>query len=213
LSPELQQRFEDTYNCPVLIIYGATEFAGAVAGWTVPMHRQFIDSKRGSVGRAMPGCDLRTVDEVTGETLPPGDVGLLEVRTVQIGRDGWLRTTDLAVIDEDGFVWLKGRADGAINRGGFKILPEEIVQALKEHPDVADAAVVGLSDERLGQVPVAAVELRAGASLTEPALMEFARANLTRYHVPVAIRIVESLPRSAAMKPILPEVRALFGAP
>jgi len=210
LSPELQRTFEEKYGIPVLIVYGATEFAGAVAGWTLPMHKQFIDTKRGSVGRAMPGCELRVVDPESGAPVPTGATGLLEVHTVQSGREDWVRTTDLAALDSEGFLWIKGRADAAINRGGFKVLPEEIQIVLKEHPAVLDAAVVGIPDERLGEVPVAAVELRTGRSATEAELMAFARDRLTRYQAPAQIKIVAALPRSAALKPILPEVRALF---
>lgn len=84
------------------------------------MDREFGTSKRNSVGRALPDTGLRIVDPDTGTELPVGERGLLEAKIAAIS-DDWIRTTDIASIDEDGFVTLHGRADGAINRGGFKV--------------------------------------------------------------------------------------------
>ena len=208
LDPDVQLAFERRYGIPVLPSYGATEFAGGVAGWTLPLHREWGEAKRGSVGRPQPGRELRVVDPETGGPLPVDAVGLLEIRS---GREGpWHRTTDLGRIDADGFVWIVGRSDDAILRGGFKITPEEVVRALVSHPDVRDACVVALPDPRLGQVPVAAVELRAGARVDAAALREHARERLTAYQVPAEIRIVPTLPRTPSLKVSQPEVRALF---
>ena len=89
-------------------------------------------------------------------------------------------------------------------------MPADVVRALVSHPDVIDACVVGLSDARLGQVPVAAVELRDGATLDADALRDFAREHLSSYQVPAEIRIVAALPRTPSLKVSQPEVRALF---
>jgi acyl-coenzyme A synthetase/AMP-(fatty) acid ligase len=133
----------------------------------------------------------------------------LEVRALRVGND-WIRTTDLASIDEDGFLYLHGRADSAINRGGFKVLPEEVAHVLRQHAKVADAAVVGVADARLGQVPVAAVELRNAAQPpTEQELDAFARGRLLSYAVPVRFLIVDALPRNASMKVNMPELHRL----
>jgi acyl-CoA synthetase (AMP-forming)/AMP-acid ligase II len=212
LSVEVQEAFQAKYGIPVLTTYGATEFAGGVAGWTLPLHKEWFAKKRGSVGRAHPGCELRLVDRETGAVLGLGETGLLEVRSPQLGdASRWARTTDLAELDADGFLWIRGRADDAILRGGFKIIPAEVAAVLERHPSVREASVVGLPDERLGQLPVAAVELRDGtAPVTEEALRDFAREHLARYQVPAEIRIVAALPRTPSMKVSRPEVRALF---
>lgn len=212
LPPEIAVAFEEKYGVPVLVTYGATEFAGGVAGWTLEDHRKWAQTKRGSVGRAHPGCELRVVDPAAGHVLPPGQQGLLEAKSAQLGKgSGWTRTTDLAVIDEDGFLWIKGRADNAIIRGGFKIIPGDVVEVLRRHPSVRDASVVGLPDERLGQVPVAAVELVDGAPAVDAAeLRAFARQHLTGYQVPKEIRVVARLPRTPSLKVSEAEVRALF---
>lgn len=206
LDPGLQERFEERYGVAVLPSYGATEFAGGVAGWTLPLHREWMDRKRGSVGRPQPGRRLRVVDPRSGEELAAGVQGVLEVGV----DDEWVRTTDLARIDADGFVWIDGRTDDAILRGGFKVFPVEIVDALKLHPAVLDAGVVGLPDERLGDVPVAAVQLRPGASASPEELLAHAAEHLAGYKVPRSLRIVHELPRTPSLKVSGPGVRALF---
>lgn len=206
--------FTARYGVPVLVSYGATEFGGGVAGWNVDDHRAFWSAKRGSVGRAHPGTELRVVDPGTGQVLGADREGLLEVRSEQVG-DGWARTTDLARIDADGFLWIVGRADQAIVRGGFKVQPEDVRVALERHPAVRGAAVVGRPDPRLGAVPVAAVELRAGAEAdaVEPDdLLAHAATVLARYELPTEIRIVDELPRTATGKADLAAVGALLGA-
>ena len=122
-----------------------------------------------------------------------------------------MRTTDLARIDADGFLWVVGRADGAINRGGFKLLPSQVEKVLEQHASVAETSVVGIEDSRLGEVPVAAVVLRKGApAIDEAELVRFAAEHLTGYQRPTQYRIVEALPRTPSMKVSQPEVRQPF---
>ena len=200
LPPELAEAFEDRYGIPVLGTYGATEFAGAIAGWTLKDKKQWGPRKRGSVGRAHRGIELRIVDPETGGVLSSGEAGLLEARGGQLpGEDGaWLRTTDLAMIDEDRFLFIRGRADDAINRGGFKIPPSVIEDALLAHPAVNEASAVGLPDPRLGQVPAAVVTLV--SHVTEEELMQYLTDRLTRYQRPVAVKVVDQLPRTPSLK-------------
>ncbi len=134
------------------------------------------------------------------------------MKAAQIGNGGeWLRTTDRAVIDEDGFLFIRGRADSAIIRGGFKVHPDDVVQVIEKHPAVREAVVVGLPDRRLGAVPVAAIMLKSGAVVPDTAeLAAFARERLLPYQVPTRFLIVEDVPRTPSLKPALPQVRALF---
>jgi acyl-CoA synthetase (AMP-forming)/AMP-acid ligase II len=121
--------------------------------------------------------------------------------------DQWVRTTDLASIDADGFLFIHGRADAAINRGGFKVLPELVASVFRRHPGVQDAVIVALPDSKLGQVPALAVEARPGAPrVTEDDLRAYARAHLVSYQVPARYLVLDELPRSAAMKVRLVEV-------
>ena len=211
LSPDAADEFRERYRIPVLTSYAATEFGGGVAGWNLADHQRFWAAKRGSVGRAHPGCELRVVDAASGEPLPPDTEGLLEVRAEQFDGDGWVRTTDLARIDSDGFVWIVGRADQVIIRGGFKVHPDDVRAVLERDSRVQAAAVVGHADPRLGQVPVAAVELRLGAGpVTAADLQQSASRVLARYELPAEIRIIDALPRTPSGKPDLTAVRALF---
>ena len=215
LTAEEAERFESQYGVPVLTSYGATEFAGGVAGWNIADHREFRKAKRGSVGRAHPGCDLRVVDPESGEVLPDDAEGLLEVRSAQLGPDSdWIRTTDVARLDADGFLYILGRADAAIIRGGFKVHPDHVKEVLEDHPRVAEASVVGIADARLGQLPVAAVTLATtDEGLDVEALRAFAKSRLSAYEVPARILVVEELPRTPSLKVSQPGVRALFEEP
>ncbi|CAB4819338.1 unannotated protein [freshwater metagenome] len=114
-------------------------------------------------------------------------------------------------MDDDQFLWITGRADDVIIRGGFKVATGEVGKVLAGHPSVLEACVIGLPDQRLGQVPVAAVQLRDDAEpITSEALLIWAREKLSGYQVPVELRIVAELPRTPSMKVSQVEVRNLF---
>jgi long-chain acyl-CoA synthetase len=201
VDPVMVDAFVARYGIPILITYGATEFAGAVAGWTLKDFRASWANKKGSVGRPFPGVQLQVVDE-DGTVLPAGQTGRLQVASPQVGdsADRWVTTSDLAHIDGDGYLYIDGRADDVIVRGGFKIAPDTVVRALRTHDAVADAAVAGLADARLGQIPVAAVVLRSAMTATGDELRAHCRASLTPYEVPVQVFVVDELPRGAALK-------------
>jgi len=210
LSAEDADAFTQKYGIPVLTSYAATEFGGGVAGWTLADYRQHWAAKRGSAGRANSGARLRVVDD-DGEALPPDQVGRLEVKPAQLGPSAdWLRTTDMARIDADGFLWIVGRADQAIIRGGFKVLPDDVRAALEGHPAVAGAAVVGRYDERLGETPVAMVELRQSGATGTGELVEYLRTRLASYEIPTDIVIVDAIPRTPAGKADLGAIRSFF---
>lgn len=199
---ELADEFYQRYSIPVLAVYGATEFAGAVAGWTLPLHRTWWEAKKGSAGRAFAGVDLRIADDA-GTVLPPGRSGHLEIKTRQAppGSAEWVRTSDLAHLDEDEFLWIEGRSDDAIIRGGFKVAPDTVKRVLESHPGVREAGVTGRPDPRLGAVPVAGVELVDGVSGPSASeLIAFCRAQLLPYEVPAAVVILPELPRTPSMK-------------
>jgi long-chain acyl-CoA synthetase len=213
LSADDADAFTEKFGIPVLTSYAATEFGGGVAGWTLADHQKYWQSKRGSVGRANPGAQLRVVDD-DGNPVGPDEPGLLEVKPAQLGPDAdWMRTTDVARIDADGFLWILGRADQAIIRGGFKVIPDDVRSALERHPAVQGAAVVGRPDARLGETPVAMVELRHDASVESGELIEFLRTRLARYEIPTDIAVVDTIPRTPSGKPDLGAVRAHFSQP
>ena len=212
LDPATIDSFLERYDIPVLAQYGATEFVGAIAGWSLEDFRAHYAAKRGSVGRIQAGIQARVVHPESGVPLGTKQEGILELKGQQINStDSWTRTTDRASLDEDGFLWIHGRADSAINRGGFKVHPEDIVRAIQEHPAVREAVVIGVPDQRLGEIPSAAIMLVAGAEA--PTMEEFRRFLATRlisYQVPAKIKFVDDVPRTPSMKPNLAGVRQLF---
>jgi acyl-CoA synthetase (AMP-forming)/AMP-acid ligase II len=214
LPADLAQRFEEAYGIPVLSVYGATEFGGGVAGWTLEDHRRFGAAKRGSVGRTHPGIDIRIVDPATGADVAKDEVGVLELRGRQLRAetaDGWVRTTDLATLDSDGFLWIRGRADDVIIRGGFKVSTGAVADVLRAHADIGDAVVIGMPDARLGQVPVAAIEPASAETVLDPEeLTAYCRARLTPYQVPARFVVMPELPRTPSMKISAPRVRELL---
>src|SRR5262249_28324577 len=211
LSADDADAFTEKFGIPVLTSYAATEFGGGVAGWSLSDYRKYWHDKRGSVGRPSLGAQLRVVDD-DGVPLGPDQAGLLEVKPGQLGPSTeWMRTTDMARIDVDGFLWILGRADQAIIRGGFKVIPAHVRAALAGHPAVRGAAVVGRPDDRLGATPGPVAELR--ASVDAPALVEYLRTRLARYEIPTDIAIVDQIPRTPSGKADLGAVREFFSHP
>jgi long-chain acyl-CoA synthetase len=210
LSADDADAFTEKYGIPVLTAYAATEFGGGVAGWTLADHQDYWHTKRGSVGRATLGARLRVVDD-DGTPLGAEQPGLLEVKPGQLpASTEWIRTADMARIDADGFLWILGRADQVIIRGGFKVLPDDVCAALQSHPAVQGVAVIGRHDERLGETPVAMVELADGASADAAELAEFLAKQLAHYEVPTEIAVVDAIPRTPSGKPDLSAVREFF---
>lgn len=208
LSPDDADAFTEKFGIPVLTSYAATEFGGGVAGWTLRDYQEYWQTKRGSVGRATLGAQLRVVGD-NGEPVGVDQPGLLEVKPGQLGPGGeWMRTTDMARIDADGFLWILGRADQAIIRGGFKVMPDDVRTALESHPAVRGAAVVGRPDPRLGETPVAMVELR--APVEADALLDYLRTRLAGYEIPTDIAVVDEIPRTPSGKADLSAVRSHF---
>jgi len=207
LSPLQARRFSDKFGVVVLNGYGQAEI-GEVIGWTAADAREHPE-KLGAVGRAHPGVSVKIApsEDDDDSAAPPGPIGRLLVRppTTAVGiaparldADGYVDTGDLARIDDDGFVWIEGRASDVINRGGNKVFPEHVEEVLRLVPGVAEAAVVGVADPRLGEVPVA--YLVTTADVSDDALVAACRAHLAPYKIPVAFRRIDALPRSEVGK-------------
>jgi acyl-CoA synthetase (AMP-forming)/AMP-acid ligase II len=209
LHEALRTEFEARYGTVLVPAYGATEFGGVIASWNLDEYRELGPRKRGSVGRTRPGVTLRIVNRDSGAVAATGEIGILEAQVDRVGPE-WIRTTDLAWLDADGFLFLAGRDDAAINRGGFKIVPDIVADVLRKHPAVADAAVFGVPDRRLGEVPVAAIELLPGLAAPDPSAFEaLCREHLLAYQVPVRYVVMPSLPRTDSMKVELGKLREM----
>lgn len=212
LEDHVRAAFEARYGVPVLSHYGATEFCGVVTTWLMGDVQRYGRTHRHSLGRARPGVTLRVVDAASCAPMSTGELGVLEVRAERVGPE-WIRTTDLARIDADGFLFVEGRADGAINRGGFKVLPEQVVAVLLSHPAILDAGVIGVKDLRLGEVPVAALVGRPGIELPSTLeLDQFARSHLAAYQVPASFVFVTDLPKTESMKLDRRRLRSMLDA-
>jgi long-chain acyl-CoA synthetase len=201
LSPLQARRFRDRFGIRVLNGYGQTELGGEVVGWGAADSREFGDAKLGSVGRPHAGVEVRT--DATGElwVRTPGVVQGVDLGD-RLSPDGWFRTGDVATIDDDGFVWIDGRVSDMINRGGLKVHPAEVEEVLRLAPGVADAAVAGVPDDRLGEVPWAwCVPADPTAGLPPPADLEaLCRQHLAPYKIPVHFAPVPTLPRNESGK-------------
>jgi acyl-CoA synthetase (AMP-forming)/AMP-acid ligase II len=220
LSPLQARRFRDKFGVAILNCYGQTEIGGEIVGWTAADSREFGESKLGSVGRPHAGVTVRAVDPA-GDTLPADEAGELWVRTPalsagyadgadlsdRLSPDGWFRTGDVGRVDDDGFVWIDGRLSDMINRGGLKVFPAEVAEVLRLSDDVDDAAVVGVRDDRLGEVPVAFVVPRGGAPAPDPSALEaLCREHLAPYKVPTRFVVIDALPRNEVGKVLAAEL-------
>jgi acyl-CoA synthetase (AMP-forming)/AMP-acid ligase II len=196
LSPTHARAFHDRFGVGILNGYGQTELGGEVVGWSAADWKQFGAAKLGAVGRPHAGIDVRVRDgelQVRSASAPPVDAAALGDRLTD---DGWLRTGDLARIDEDGFVWIDGRISSMINRGGLKVFPDEVEEHLREYPGVRDAAVAGVPDERLGEVPWAYLVPAPGATIDADALRAWCRDRMAPYKIPAGVTLVSDLPRN-----------------
>ena len=155
-----------------------------------------------SVGRAVPGVDLRVVEDELWIRTPAAMDGYLRApeETAAVLADGWFKTGDLATISPDGYVSIVGRKRELILRGGYSVVPGEVEAALLGHPAVAEAAVVGVAHAELGEEVSAFVTLRAGERAEPDELIAFCRARLAGYKYPRRISIVAELPKSATGK-------------
>lgn len=184
---------------------------------------EFADERNlESVGRAtfMTQVEIRSP---TGEPVPAGEVGEVVVRgdlvmngyldqpdlTAQAIVDGWLHTGDLGLLDERGYLFLKGRTRELINTGGFKVYPAEVESALARHAAVAECCVFGADDPKWGEAVHAAVQLRTGAHATEAELIAFVKRELDSVKAPKMVHFVSALPRNAAGKIVRGAVREI----
>ena len=171
-----------------------------------------------SIGRPLPDVEVRVVDE-SGGALPAGEVGEIHVRTPRAMKgyagatespftsDGWLPTRDMGWIDEDGYLYVAGRKDDMIIRGGENIAPAEVEAVLVSHPAVEEAAVVGVPDDEWGQRVAAFVALRPGAAANADDLGEFCRQRLASFKKPEIFRFLSELPKNPMGKILRRELR------
>jgi acyl-CoA synthetase (AMP-forming)/AMP-acid ligase II len=203
--------------------YGLTETSSTIAVLTPEDHRaaheardDAVARRLSSVGRPVPGIEVQIRAE-DGIVLRPGETGELFVRGAQVsGRyaeigsvlddQGWFPTKDVATLDDDGYLFIGGRSDDTIIRGGENIAPSEVEDVLVEHPDVREVAVVGLDDAEWGQIIVAVIVPEAGTAPTSEQLREFARSQLRGSRTPDRIVFRDELPTTPTGKVLRREI-------
>jgi len=211
LTPRVKRKFEERYGVPVHQNYGSTE-SGLIAGFGAADLRE-ARTKEGSIGRPFPGVAVTIVGD-GGELKPDGEVGEIVARGTQhmesyaddpgetdlVLRDGAVYTGDLGYLDRDGFLYLAGRKRDMIKRGGLQVFPGELEDVLLTYPGVLQAAVIGTSDDRLGEVPVAFVVPLPGVELDPEAIKSWCRSELAHYKCPEQILFIEEMPTTGSEK-------------
>jgi acyl-CoA synthetase (AMP-forming)/AMP-acid ligase II len=180
-----------------------------------------------SIGKPLSDVEVKIVDD-EGRALPTLEVGEIlargprvmtgywkdEQKTSQVmTSDGWLRTGDLGWMDEEGYIYLAGRADDMIIRGGENISPEEVEEVLHSHPKIEEAAVIGVPDPEWGQEPRVMVVLKKGEAATSEEIMEYCRSRLAGFKRPRSVVFIDALPRSAMGKVLRKKLREQYGQP
>ncbi|MEU3607296.1 long-chain fatty acid--CoA ligase [Streptomyces sp. NPDC035033] len=210
LPVEVLHGFERAFDCPLLEGFGMSE-TSPVASFNHPDRPR----KAGTVGTPIEGVEMRLTDVVDGvgelcvrgHNVMKGYWGRPEA-TAETVKDGWLHTGDLARVDEDGYYSIVDRKKDLVIRGGYNVYPREVEEVLHEHPAVAEAAVIGLPDDVLGEEVAAAVALRPGTGATPEELREFVRGRLAAYKYPRIVWILDALPKGATGKILKREVAA-----
>ena len=213
---EVMKNFEKTFSCVVLEGYGLSE-TSPVASFNQPDQER----KPGSIGTPVRGVEMKLVDD-DRKDVEPGEVGEIAIKgenimkgywgreedTAEAIQDGWFTTGDMAKVDEDGYYFIVDRKKDLIIRGGYNVYPREVEEALYEHEDVAEVAVIGIPDDSMGEEVGAAVALKEGASVSGEELQAFAKERLAAYKYPRAVWIVKELPKGPTGKILRREVEA-----
>ncbi|MBA2739423.1 MAG: long-chain fatty acid--CoA ligase [Nocardioidaceae bacterium] len=216
MPAEVMKSFEDKFGCIVLEGYGLSETSPVAS-----FNRPEIERKPGSIGPPVRGVEMRVLDD-EGNPVDQGDVGEIAIRGECVMKgywankeatddaipDGWFRTGDMAKTDEDGYFYIVDRKKDLIIRGGYNVYPREVEEALYEHEAVAEAAVVGLAHNDLGEEVGAAVALKPDMTVSEEELRDFAKERLAAYKYPRHVWIVDELPKGPTGKILRREVRA-----
>lgn len=217
MPEEVMLRFNEKFKTEIIEAYGLSETAPVAS-----MNPPFGLKKAGSIGVPIENVEFKLIGE-NGQLITasgvPGELYIKgpnvmkgyykrPVETDEVLKDGWFRTGDIAQRDSDGYYHLVDRAKDLIIRGGFNVYPREIEERLYRHPDVIEAAVVGVADERLGEEVCGVVSLRPGAKTTETDLIEYCKTHLAAYKYPRKMKIVETLPKGPTGKILKREIRS-----
>jgi len=211
---EVMHAFERRFGCVVLEGYGLSETSPVAA-----FNRRDRERKAGSIGIPVRGVEMSLLDPVDGvgeiairgHNVMKGYWNKPEATASAIDHDGWFRTGDLARVDDDGYYFIVDRKKELIIRGGFNIYPREIEEVIYEHPDVAEAALVGLPHDELGEEVGAAVVLKPGSEATADDIKAFVKARVAAYKYPRRVWLEDSLPKGPTGKILRREIKPPAG--
>src|SRR3954454_19210295 len=213
---EIMRAFEQKFGCQILEGYGLSEPSPLAS-----FNRRDRERKPGSIGLPIDGVEMRVVDD-DGTDVAQGEVGEIVIRghnvmkgywarpdatTDVLDADGWFRTGDLGRVDADGYFFIVDRKKELVIRGGYNVYPREVEEVLYEHPDVREAAVVGIPHDELGEEVAAAVALKDGAQTSAGELREFVKQRVAAYKYPRLVWLVDALPKGPTGKILRREVR------
>ena len=226
--PLLRAAMEAWPETDFIQVYGLTEVSGVLTHLMPDAHRDAAHPERlVSAGQCIPEVEVKVVDPGTLEDVPVGEHGELWFRTPQlmagylgkpeataevITADGWFRTGDMGAVDADGFVFVQDRLKDMIISGGENIYSPEVERVLAEHPAVLEVAVIGVPDDRWGEVVKAVVALKPGTTASEAELIEYTRERLAHFKCPKSVDVVEALPRNPTGKILKRDLRAPYWA-
>jgi len=225
ISEDVLARALEVFGCDFWQAYGLTETAGAIVNLPPADHVDHTNRHRlRSAGVPGPGAELRILDTLTGEDLGPGQTGEVVLRspqvmvgywqlpdaTVKALRDGWLHTGDVGFVDEDGYLYLQDRVNDMIVSGGENVYPIEVENVLMGHPEVFDAAVIGIPSERWGEAPVAVVVRESTSEISEAELISYCRERLAHFKCPTRVVWTDELPRNPSGKILKKDLRAPY---
>jgi long-chain acyl-CoA synthetase len=229
ISEDVLVKCMAAFGCGFCQVYGLTETTGAIT-W-LPFEDHDPDGpRRGllrSAGKPHPSIELRVVDPETGKDAELGEVGEVWTRSAfnmagywakpddtaaTIDTEGWLRTGDAGYFDAEGYLYLHDRIKDMVVSGGENIYPAEVENVLLSHPDVVDAAVIGVPDPKWGETVKAIVVLAPGATLDEAGVIGHCRENLAHYKCPTSVDTADALPRNPSGKILKRELRAPYWA-
>ncbi len=203
----------EIFKCGFVQMYGMTETTGTIVALPPEDHVEGLERMR-SAGKPLPGVEVAILDP-NGNKLPPREVGEIATRSGSnmigywnlpdataraLDADGWLRTGDVGYIDEDGYVYIHDRIKDMIISGGENIYPAEVESALCDHPDVAEAAVIGIPDDKWGEAVKAVVALKPGKTATETEIINFLRTRIAGFKTPKSVDFIAALPRNPSGK-------------
>jgi long-chain acyl-CoA synthetase len=216
----------EVFGCGFVQQYGMTETTGTVVYLPPRDHDPAGNARMRSAGLPMPGVELKVLG-ADGQSLPPGEVGEVAVRSPAnmagywklpeataetLAADGWLRTGDAGYIDADGYLFIHDRVKDMIISGGENIYPAEVENAVHGHPHVAEVAVIGVPDDTWGEAVKAVVTLKPGAPADPADIIAFARTRIAGFKAPKSIDFVDALPRNASGKILRRELRDPYWA-